>query len=85
MMNEQTATNGAVSVPSNNGELLPQPTAVNRHRLTETQRQFFQRQKQALTNIEMGLRGALQMLVEEKSLIGKVSLSEDCAELIQEE
>ena len=85
-MRESIQTNGAVPVPVAANETTAPPAAqvTRRHYLTEAQRQFFVRQKQTMTNIEMGMRGALQMAVEERGIAGKVTLSEDCAELIVE-
>jgi hypothetical protein len=81
----ESITNG-VAVPSVlDAPAPPAPSStIRRHTLAPKQQQFFIRQKQSLTNLEMGLRGALQLLVEERGLVGKVSLAEDCLELIEE-
>lgn len=58
---------------------------MKRYPLTPKQQQFFQKQAQAATNLQMAMRGALQMLVEEQGIAGRVSLSEDFSEMIEED
>ena len=85
---EHVQVNGAVPVPASGpGILAPlsEPPKQAHYQLSDKQRDFFLRQRQAMSNIEMGMRGALQMLVEEHGLSGKVTLSEDCSELIAEQ
>ena len=55
------------------------------HPLTEKQKLFFERQKQAIIRLDAGMQGALQMIIEEMGLKGRVRLSDDCTEVIEEE
>jgi len=52
------------------------------HLLTEKQKTFFLRQKLVMN---ASMQGALQLLIEEMGLTGRVRLSDDCSELIEEE
>jgi hypothetical protein len=68
-------------------EATPKPQLVDkagntRVPLTIKQRQFFERQRAAIQQIDAAMKGALQLIVEEHELIGKVMLSEDFSELI---
>jgi hypothetical protein len=67
-------------MPENGAE----PNGAKRWPLTEAQRRFFARHAQSAREIESAMRGALQMLVDEKGIAGKVRLSEDFAEMIEE-
>ena len=55
-----------------------------RYLLTETQRRFFERQKRAIEDIRMGMRGAAQLIAEEQGFIGGSDLSEDFSELVEQ-
>jgi hypothetical protein len=59
------------------------PTAT-RFPLNGKQQEFFKRRRMAMQQIEMEMRGALQIVVEENELKGKVTISDDFTELIIE-
>jgi hypothetical protein len=61
------------------------PKEYSRHPLNTKQQQFFQRNKQMIQQVEQAMRGALQLIVEENELKGKVTLADDFTELIIEE
>ena len=58
---------------------------MTRHPLTSKQRAFFERQKLAIVRIDAAMQGALQMIVEELELKGRVKLADDCSEMLIEE
>ena len=58
---------------------------MTRHPLTGKQRAFFERQKLAIVRIDAAMQGALQMIVEELELKGRVKLADDCSEMLVEE
>lgn len=73
---------------SNNGNsavaTMPEPKTYSRHPLSPKQQDFFRQNRMAIQQIEVGMRGALQLIVTEQELKGKVTLSDDFSELIIE-
>jgi hypothetical protein len=68
-------------------EAVEMPKQIDEHGnrripLTAKQRQFFERQRSAIQQIDAAMKGALQLIVEEHELRGKVTLSDDFAVLI---
>jgi hypothetical protein len=57
---------------------------ATRFPLTDKQQEFFKRRRIAMQQIEMEMRGALQMIVEENDIRGKCTLSEDFTALVIE-
>jgi hypothetical protein len=51
--------------------------------LTPKQTAFFLRHRMAMHATDAAMRGALQLIVEELGLAGRVTLSDDCTELIE--
>lgn len=50
--------------------------------LTEKQQEFFRKRRVAFQQLELEMRGALQLIVEENELTGKVTMADDFTELI---
>lgn len=62
-----------------------EPPTYKRHALTPKQQEFFRQNKMAMQQIEAGMKGALQLIMVEAELKGKLTLADDCSELIIEE
>jgi len=58
--------------------------ALTRFPLSDKQQDFFRRRRLGMQQLENEMRGALQMIIEENELRGKVMLSDDMTELIIE-
>jgi hypothetical protein len=56
-----------------------------RYPLTTKQQGFFQRHRQMALQIEAAMKGALQLIIDENDIKGRVTVSDDGTELIIEE
>jgi hypothetical protein len=66
-------------------ESLTPEKVSSRYPLTTKQQQFFQRHRSMAMQVEAAMKGALQLIIDENDIKGKVSVSEDSTELIIEE
>lgn len=53
------------------------------HYLNDKQTAFFRRNMQMAREVEQQMRGALQMIVEEREITGRVRLNDDFTEIIE--
>jgi hypothetical protein len=61
-----------------------EPATYSRHALSPKQQEFFRQNKMAMQQIETAMKGALQLVMVENELRGKLTLADDCTELIIE-
>ena len=52
--------------------------------LTDKQRQFFFNQRSLMQQVEAAMKGALQLICDEKEVRGKVALTEDFSAILVE-
>lgn len=69
---------------SNTATTAPNPPTYTRFSLTPKQQEFFRRAAVMRQQIDVQMQGALQLIILENELRGKVTLADDYTELIVE-